>query len=60
MASIRVLTLSWDEDLGEAKTNFAGLDKLYGIERADFLDDAIAMLIEQREQLGNTWANDYA
>lgn len=59
MASKVILTLRWDNEDGEAKINFDGMSELYGIEQADFLNDVIAMLTEQREKLGNTWAEDY-
>jgi len=59
MASQVILTLRWDDE-GEAKINFDGMDKLYGIEKADFLDDVIYMLTEHREHLGSNWAEDYA
>ena len=36
------------------------MDKLWGVEKADFLNDVIYMLMEHREQLGNNWAEDYA
>ena len=45
--------------MGEAEINFAGMDKLHGIEKVDFLDDAIGMLERYRQRLGTTWANDY-
>jgi hypothetical protein len=60
MASQVILTLRWDSDIGEAKINFDGMDKLWGVEKADFLNDVIYMLMEHREQLGNNWADDYA
>lgn len=44
-----VLTLKWDHEEGQAVINFAGLDKLYGIEKIDFLDDVIAALEHQRD-----------
>ena len=58
MASTVILTLRWDDE-GEAKINFAGMDKLYGIEKADFLDDVIGMLNEYRCNTENDWAEDY-
>jgi hypothetical protein len=58
MASQAILTLRWDEE-GEATINFAGMDKLHGIEKADFLNDVIYMLTEYREQQGLAWAEDY-
>lgn len=46
-----VLTLKWNHDTGEAEINFAGLDKLYGVEKMDFLSDCIAMLQEKEEEV---------
>ena len=48
---IAVLTLKWNHDTGEAEINFKGLDKLYGVEKMDFLEDCIAMLQEQHEKV---------
>lgn len=58
MAKISVLTLKWDCE-GEAVIDFKGLDKLYGIEKMDFLDDCIAMLIEKREEVVPDCFDDY-
>jgi hypothetical protein len=59
MASRVILCLSWDDDIGEAKINFQGMDKLYGIEKSDFLDDVIYMLEEYRAAQGISFFNDY-
>jgi uncharacterized small protein (DUF1192 family) len=44
---MRVLTLCWDEDAGEAAINFEPMQRLYGIERVDFLNDCIALLQDE-------------
>jgi len=59
MAAKAILSLKWNATLGEAQIDFAGLKKLHGIERADFLDDVISMLQDYRESMGNDWAQDY-
>lgn len=59
MASKVILSLRWDDEIGEAKINFDGMAKLYGIERADFLNDVIYMLEEYRDKQGESWTEDY-
>ena len=59
MARERILTLSWDHDFGEGAVNFKGMEKLYGIEQIDFLNDVIALLEEYRANLGEAWTEDY-
>jgi hypothetical protein len=54
-----ILTLYWDEDEGQGHINFAGMNKLYGIERADFLNDVIGMLTDYRERIGQSYFDDY-
>jgi hypothetical protein len=51
MAKTTILTLKWDHNEGEAVINFAGLDKLFGIEKMDFLDDVIAALVQKRDEM---------
>lgn len=49
---MKVLTLCWDKAIGESYTNLDALDKkLFGIEKADFLDDAIDILMAERAKL---------
>jgi hypothetical protein len=52
-----IVTLTWDGEEGHA--NLTGLDKLYGIEKADFLNDVIQELITARDRLGNSFFDDY-
>lgn len=56
---MKVLTLCWDPEEGEARINFEGMNKLHGIEKADFLDDCIRMLLAHNEEMGNSFFEDY-
>jgi hypothetical protein len=56
---MRVITICWDPDNGEATINFAGLDRLHGIEKMDFLDDAIALLTDKQEEIVPKCFEDY-
>ena len=59
MSSRIILSLKWNDELGEATIDFKGMDKLFGIEQADFLDDVIGMLVKHRVELDDAWAEDY-
>jgi hypothetical protein len=55
---MKVLTLCWDPEIGEGYANLDKInEKLFGIEKTDFLDDVINMLIETRENVN--WVDDY-
>lgn len=56
---VSVLTLKWDRDEGNAVINFSGMDKLHGIEKMDFIDDCIDMLMNYREEAVPKCFEDY-
>lgn len=60
MSTKTILSLKWNNNHGEAEINFDGMEKLFGIEKADFLNDVIQMLSDYRDECGNNWVNDYA
>lgn len=55
---MKVLTLCWDPEIGEGHANLDKInEKLFGIEKVDFLDDVINMLVEARDNVN--WVDDY-
>ena len=56
---MQVLTLCWDPTHGEARVNLEGINKLHGIEKMDFLDDVIEILLQAREDHVPACFEDY-
>lgn len=56
---MKVLTLCWDPEEGQGTVNLKGLDKLYGVEKVDFLVDVIEILMEEARKQGTEFLKDY-